>query len=115
MVKIIVIHHHRTDTSFRKRQPNRPLRRIEISADASVAVMSIIETATRNSFDVGLIFPIDSWDGNDIFYLEGSKASIILSQKAYNILSEYKEECFLRKCNEFIRPGKSKRCFFDQI
>ena len=26
--------------------------------------------------DVGLLFPINSWDGTDIFYLEGSKASI---------------------------------------
>ncbi|MBR1822855.1 MAG: hypothetical protein IJ779_01330 [Ruminococcus sp.] len=59
--------------------------------------------------DVGYMFPLDSWDGSDIFCSEEGKA-VVVSEKAQRIFAKYPECCELVRCDRHIYPLASKRC-----
>ena len=80
------------------------------AADRKAAVPKYIEAEPQNMWrDVGYFFPLDSWDGSDIFYLEGSTSVIIVSEKAKEILSQYSDCCKLTRCDEYIWSRHSMR------
>lgn len=76
--------------------------------DRELSVPKFIQTGALKMWrDVGYIFPLDSWDKSDIFYLEGTKFSIILTERAKNIFQKYPDGCFLDNCGESIWQGHS--------
>lgn len=75
------------------------------AANKNDASLKLIKTSSGTTYkNVGYLFPIESWDGSDIFYLEGSKAVIILTEKAKRIFEQYSDICVLKRCDEYIWP-----------
>lgn len=59
--------------------------------------------------DVGYFFPLDSWDGSDIFCCEEEKSwgKIVVTQKVKNILQKYEDGVFIFQCSNYCWGGSS--------
>lgn len=82
--------------------------------DRELSVPKFIQDGSLKLWrDVGYIFPLDSWDQSDIFYLEGTKFAIVLTEKAKKVFQKYPDGCIMENCGEFIWPNRSIK--FDSL
>lgn len=58
--------------------------------------------------DVGDLFPLESWDGSDIFYGEGSMCTIYITQRVKNAIEKF-SGLRIYRCSDFIWPGGSEK------
>jgi hypothetical protein len=72
-------------------------------ADRELSIPKFFAESERFSpmwHDVGYFFPLDSWDGSDIFYFEGSKWTIGVTKRIKEILEEY-SGVLIRQCSTY--------------